>query len=103
VALFSDTHLKPYERFYISNSHLYRTDRFPGRKGETAVAVRKGIPHSHADLPLLVSIEATGICIRIENTELLLAAIYKPQAAPGMTQTPLSSQTLDVRQLSQEI
>jgi hypothetical protein len=41
--LFSETHLKPYERFYIPNYHFYRIDRHPGRKGGTAVVVRKGI------------------------------------------------------------
>jgi hypothetical protein len=59
VALPSD--LKPRERFFIPNDHFYRTDRFPGRTGGTAVAVRKGIPHKHVDLPPLVSIEATGV------------------------------------------
>jgi hypothetical protein len=47
MALFSETHLKPHERFYIPNFQLYRTDRHPGRKGGTAVEVRKGIPHNH--------------------------------------------------------
>jgi hypothetical protein len=51
VALFSLTHLKPQERFYIQNYQVYPTDRFPGTKGVTAVAVKKGIPHSHVDLP----------------------------------------------------
>jgi hypothetical protein len=41
VAVLSETHLKPHERFLIPNYHFYRTDRFPGRKG---------IPHSHVDL-----------------------------------------------------
>ena len=44
VALLSETHLKPHERFYIPNYSFYRTHRFPGRKGGTAVAIRKGIP-----------------------------------------------------------
>jgi hypothetical protein len=43
--------LKPHERFFISNYHFYRTDRYPDRKGGTAVAVRKGIPHNQVDLP----------------------------------------------------
>jgi hypothetical protein len=47
VSLFSETHLKLHERFYISNYYLYRTDHFPGIEGETAVAVKKGIPHSY--------------------------------------------------------
>jgi hypothetical protein len=78
VALFSETHLKPHERFYIPNYQVYRTDRFPGIKGGTAVAVEKGIPHSHVDLPPLNSLEATGVCIPIGNSELLLTAVYKP-------------------------
>jgi hypothetical protein len=77
VALLSETHLKPHERFHIPNYHFYRTDCFPGRKGGTAVAVRKGIPHSHADLPHLVLVEATGVCIPIGNSEVLLVDVYK--------------------------
>jgi hypothetical protein len=44
VALLSETHLKPHERFYIPNYQVYLTDRFQGIKGGTAVAVKKGIP-----------------------------------------------------------
>jgi hypothetical protein len=80
VALLSETHLKPHEKFFIPNYHFYRTDRFPGRKGGTAVAVRKGIPHSYVDLPPLVLVEATGVFIPILNSEVLLAAVYK---SPG--------------------
>jgi hypothetical protein len=65
-------------RFFIQNYHFYRIDRFPGKKGGTAVAVRKGIPHNHVDLPPLISVEATGVCIPIGNSEVLLAAVYKP-------------------------
>jgi hypothetical protein len=79
VALFSETHLKP-ERFYIQNFHFYRTDRYPGRKGGTAVAVRRGIPHNHVDLPPLGLVEATGVCIPVGNSEVLFAAVYK---SPG--------------------
>jgi hypothetical protein len=82
VALFSETHLKPHERFYIPNYHFHRIDHHPGRKGRTAVGVRKGIPHMHVDLPPLISVEATGICIPIGNKEILLAAVYK---SPGHT------------------
>jgi hypothetical protein len=82
VALFSETHLKPHERFSFQNYHFYRNDCQPGRKGGTAVAVKKGIPHNHVDLPLLVSVEATGVYIPIGNREILLAAVYK---SPGRT------------------
>jgi hypothetical protein len=33
VALLSETHLKPHERFFIPNYHFYRTERFLGREG----------------------------------------------------------------------
>jgi exonuclease III len=82
VALFSETHLKPHKRFYIPNYHFYRIDRHPERKGGTAVAVRKGISHKHVDLPPLISVETTGVCIPIGNRKILLAAIYK---SPGRT------------------
>jgi hypothetical protein len=49
VALLSDTHLKPHGRFFITNYHFYQTDPFPRRKGGTAVAARKVIPHNHVD------------------------------------------------------
>jgi hypothetical protein len=80
VALFSETHLKPQERCFIPNYHVYRIDRHPGRKGGTAVADRKGIPHNHVELPPLISVEATGVCIPTGNREILLAAVYK---SPG--------------------
>jgi hypothetical protein len=41
VALFSETHLKPHERFSVPNYNFYRIDRHPGMKGGDAVAVRK--------------------------------------------------------------
>jgi hypothetical protein len=76
VALLSETSQTPWEGLY-SNLSLYRTDRFPGRKGGTSVAVRKGISHNHVDLPALVSVEATGICMPIGNSEVLLATVCK--------------------------
>jgi hypothetical protein len=72
VALFSETHLKPHERFFISNYHFYRTDCHPGRNGGTALAVRRDVPHRY--------VEATGVCIPIGNSEILLSSVYK---SPG--------------------
>jgi hypothetical protein len=72
--------LKPHERVFIPNYQIYRTDRFSGIKGETAVAVRKGISYNHVDLPPLVLIQATGVCIPSSSSEILLAAVYK---SPG--------------------
>jgi exonuclease III len=82
AALFSETHLKPHERFYIPNYHFYRINRHQERKGGTAVAVRKGISHKHVDLPPFISVEATKVCIPISNRGILLAAVYK---SPGRT------------------
>jgi exonuclease III len=84
MALFSETHLKPYEKFYIPNYHFYWIALHPGRKGGTAIAVWKGFSHKHVDLPPLVSVEATGVCIPIGNREILLTAVYKP---PGRTRS----------------
>jgi hypothetical protein len=73
-------HIRNLKRFFIPNVHFYRTDRHPDRKGGTAVAVTKGILHNHVDLPPLNSVEATGVCIPIGNSEVLLAAMYKSPA-----------------------
>jgi hypothetical protein len=53
---------------------------YPGTKGGTAVALRKGIPHNHLDPPPVVSVEVTGFCIPIGSSEVLLASVYK---SPG--------------------
>jgi hypothetical protein len=34
VAVLSETHLKPHERFFIPNYHFYQTDRFQEEKAE---------------------------------------------------------------------
>jgi hypothetical protein len=39
--------------------------------------MRKGIPHNHVDLPLVVSIKATGVCIPTGNSEVLLEIVCK--------------------------
>jgi hypothetical protein len=84
--LFSQRHISN----PISNYHCYRTGRFTGRKGGTALVARKGIPHSHVDLPPLVSIEATGVCIPIGSTEVIRVSTSKitfwdlTQALPGL-------------------
>jgi hypothetical protein len=77
ATLLSETHLKHYEKYFIANNHFYRTGRFLGRRGGNAFAARKGIPHNHVDLPPFLSIEATGGCILICNSEVLLTAVCK--------------------------
>jgi hypothetical protein len=63
-------------RFYIPNHDIYWTDRQDWHIDRTATGVKKGIPHTIADLPPLLSVEATRVCIPIGNTEMLLAAVY---------------------------
>jgi hypothetical protein len=70
VAPFSDTSETSSEVF-IPNLH---------RTGGTVIAVRTGISHKHVDLPPLVSVEATWVCIPIGNSVVLLATVYK---SPG--------------------
>jgi hypothetical protein len=69
-------------RFNISNYEINRTDHQNRHKSGTAKADKKGIPLICADLPPLLSVEATVVCIPIENTEMLLAAVYKSPQAP---------------------
>jgi hypothetical protein len=75
VNSWSQTHLKPYERFFFPNYHFYRTVRFPGRKGASVVAV---------DLPPLVSIEVTGFAYRSVIVKCYLQQSVSHQAKPRM-------------------
>jgi hypothetical protein len=79
VALFSERHLKRQMRFCIQNDDISWTDHEDRHEGRTVIAVMKGIPHTCTDLLLsfLLSVEATGMCIPIGNTEMLLAVVYK--------------------------
>jgi hypothetical protein len=52
----------------------------PTGKAELPIAVRKRIIHNHVDLPLLISVEATGVNIPVGNDKVLLATVYK---SPG--------------------
>jgi hypothetical protein len=61
----------------IRNYLIYRNDRHPGAKGGTAFSVTKRVPHSYVDLPPVISIEATAVCIPLGNREILLAAVYR--------------------------
>jgi hypothetical protein len=44
-------------------------------------AVRKGIPYNHVNLTPFDSIEAIGVYTPIDNSDVLLAAVYK---SPGL-------------------
>jgi hypothetical protein len=91
VALLSETNVKPQERFFIPSYHVYRNDHHPGRKGGTAVADRKGIPHNHVDLPPLITLEATGSAYQLVTEKYCLQLFKNLQAGPGMMQTSMNS------------
>jgi hypothetical protein len=54
-----------------------------GQKRRNCRCSWKGIPHNHANPHSLVSVEATGVCIPIGNSELSLAAVYKSPGRAG--------------------
>jgi hypothetical protein len=57
---------KSQDKFFIPNFQLCWTDRFI--KGGAALANS----HTYLDLPNLVLLEATGVCLPIGNMEVLL-------------------------------
>lgn len=91
MALLSETNLKPHERLFIPNYHVYQTDRFLGSNGESAFAVTNGILHVHIDPPPLVSVEATWVWKLTGNSKIVLAAINKCLGLPAVMQVPLRS------------
>jgi hypothetical protein len=75
-SFFRNTSKTSWEVFYSKLSLLPK--RSPaGKKRWNCRAVKKGIPHIHVDLPPLISVEATGVCIPIGNEEIHFAAVYK--------------------------
>jgi hypothetical protein len=74
VALLSD------ESLFIQNYYAYLTDCFLCRKGKTSVTAKKGISHTHVDLPALVLVDVTRVCLPVGKSKVLLAAVYK---SPG--------------------
>jgi hypothetical protein len=64
-------------RFYILDYDIYRIDHEDGHEGGTAITVMKGIPYTCTDSHPLLPVKGTEVCIPIENTEMLLAGVYK--------------------------
>jgi hypothetical protein len=67
-------------RVFIPNYHFYWNDCFPERKGGTAIADGKGIPHNLVELPPPCFNRSHRDLIPIGNSEMLLATVYK---SPG--------------------
>jgi hypothetical protein len=64
-------------RCHIPSCDIYRTAREDGHRGETAVEVKKRIPHRFAHSPPSVAEEEAGVCIPNGNIKILLAAVNK--------------------------
>lgn len=76
--LLSEAHVRYRERFFISNYHFFIWPIVsPGRKCGIVTAVKRGIHQKHADLISRTWIQVTGFCIKINNSESLLAAVCK--------------------------
>jgi hypothetical protein len=69
VPLFSETHLKPCERFFIPNYTFHRTFRLTGQKAELLLHL-KGVPHKHVDLVPLFQKMPQESAHRLENRSL---------------------------------
>jgi hypothetical protein len=54
------------------------------------MAARKSISHNHVDLPPLVSVEATGACVQMDNSEYYLQLVIHFQVLPRLMRTSLS-------------
>jgi hypothetical protein len=74
--VFSETHLKPHERFFIPNYHFYRTDHFPGTKGGTVGSKKRHSPQPCRPASACFN-RSHWVFILIGNSEMLIAAIYK--------------------------
>jgi hypothetical protein len=75
--LISQTYLKTHTRFCIPNCDFHWSGRKNDYRRGTAVKINKGTPHVCVNLPPLLSAEATGFCMPIENAEMVLAAVHK--------------------------
>lgn len=81
ILLLNESHLKPYLRFKLRNYTILRTDR-PGLKGGTAVIFKPHLPIQQIQLPVLQSIEATGVILHTTDSPIHLIAAYKPPDRP---------------------
>lgn len=79
IACVTETHLVRTEQFKVNGYHVYREDRqAPIASGGVAIFVKKQITHHDIYLPGFLSIEATGIKVRLSNGgSLIILAAYK--------------------------
>lgn len=91
--LINESHLKTTNKIKLSNFHVYRTDlpsiRGSRPHGGTAIFVHRRITHQH--IILNTNLQSTSIKIKLNNTEILISAVYKP---PNATLDPADLDTL---------
>lgn len=84
IALISETHLKPNNKFTLTNFKIYRTDRTNRPGGGTAIIIDKHIKHVEILLPTLTRVEATAIKLELNGSHTTLISAYNP---PGNIDT----------------
>lgn len=80
IILINETHLKSSNKIKLTNFHIYRTDlpsiRGSRPHGGTAVFVHRRITHQR--ISLNTNLQSTSIKIKLNNSEILVSAVYKP-------------------------
>lgn len=93
VILLNETYLKPTSKIKITNYITYRSDLPPVRDspahGGTAIMVHRRIVHQPTTLN--TELQSTSIMIKLNNTEIMLSAVYKP---PSQTLDAIDLETL---------
>lgn len=87
VLCLQETHLSPYNKFYIPGYYVYRSDRMTqhnfGRKGGVAIAVKNTIEHYHLNNLQASTFENVRIIIKTkELASLQISSIYKRPNKP---------------------
>jgi hypothetical protein len=91
VATISETKLLPKYRFSIPGYTVYRLDRNQFGGG-VMLLVNNNLPHNSFPLPPLVGLEATAVCLHLQNQgQLLFVSAYLP---PAVTITPTDSDVI---------
>lgn len=78
VALISQTHLRPSDKFSTRNYTSYRSDRPNRREGGVAIILHKSTKHIKIDLPQLNRLEAVAVRVNVDRHPVTLVSVYNP-------------------------
>ena len=81
IAIITETHLTPRDRFTVRNYTVLRSDRPHGRGGGTAIILKRSITYRPLDVPTIAHMDITAIAITLRSEETLIAALYIPPNA----------------------